>query len=407
MKAEIISIGTELLLGEITDTNAAYLASQLPLLGIDLHFISTVGDNKQRLIETLNHAWQRSDIIITTGGLGPTDDDITRESIADFFKESIAIDASLVTQFKETFRHFNMNMPESNVKQASVIPSAQIIANPRGTAPGWWIERDEHVMIAMPGPPGEMQLMWSKVVLPRLQDKFCNSVIFSKTLKVFGISEAKVGELTSRFLLASNPTVGIYARQDGVHLRITAKAAELGIAQKLVNHTAREIESILGEIIWGTDSDTLEGVIAQILLSKGMTLSTLEAGTGGALANMITNSPDSPKFYKHGTVINQDDLLTESSINSQVISNYGTVSEETACEMAVAARNKYRTSVGIGLIGIVDINESKYSPGSVMVGIADDKRTYSLAQKMPGTRKQIKQWAAISALFELRKILRH
>ncbi len=171
MKAEVISIGTELLLGEITDLNAAYLASQLPLLGLDLHFISTVGDNKQRLIETLNHSWQRSDIIITTGGLGPTEDDITREAIADFFQEPISIDQSLVKQFRELFSHFNMDMPESNIKQASVIPSCQVIPNPRGTAPGWWVERDKHVIIAMPGPPGEMQQMWSNVVAPKIQEK--------------------------------------------------------------------------------------------------------------------------------------------------------------------------------------------------------------------------------------------
>jgi nicotinamide-nucleotide amidase len=257
----------------------------------------------------------------------------------------------------------------------------------------------------MPGPPGEMQLMWSRVVSPRLQDKFCNAVIFSKTLKVFGISEARAGELTTKFLLASNPTVGIYAKPDGIHLRITAKATTLDIAQELVSHTANEIENILGEIIWGTDSDVLEGIIAQMFLSRGMSLSTMEAGTGGALANMITNTPDSPKFFKHGAVINQDDLLTENGINNHIILNYGPVSKETACEMALAAKNKYGTSVGIGLIGIVDISESKYNPGSVMIGIANDKGTYTFSKKLPGTRVQIKQWAAISALFELRKIL--
>ena len=239
MKAEVISIGTELLLGEITDLNAAYLASQLPLLGLDLHFISTVGDNKQRLIETLKHSWQRSDIIITTGGLGPTEDDITREAIADFFGETISIDQSLVMQFKELFRRFNMDMPESNIKQASVIPSCEVIPNPRGTAPGWWVEKDGHVIIAMPGPPGEMQQMWTNVVAPKIQKKFCDAIIFPSTLKTFGLSEAKLGEITRDFLLANNPTVGIYAKPDGIHLRVAAKADSLDEAKQLVEQYSK------------------------------------------------------------------------------------------------------------------------------------------------------------------------
>src|SRR4030043_1426208 len=162
MKAEIISIGTELLLGDITDTNSAYLASQLPLLGLDLNFISMVGDNQRRLIDTLKQAWQRSDIIITTGGLGPTQDDITREAIAEFLGEELTIDYTLVQKFEELFRYYKIEMPPSNIKQATVIPSAKIIQNPRGTAPGWWIERDNRVIITMPGPPREMQLSGTK-----------------------------------------------------------------------------------------------------------------------------------------------------------------------------------------------------------------------------------------------------
>ncbi len=167
MKAEIISIGTELLLGEIIDTNSAYLASQLPLLGIDLHFISTVGDNQQRLVDTLRQAWQRSDVIITTGGLGPTQDDITREAIAEMLHEQITIDPALVQKFRDLFSYYKLEMPQSNIKQASIIPSAQIIHNPQGTAPGWWIEQDDRIIITMPGPPNEMQLMWTKEVLSR------------------------------------------------------------------------------------------------------------------------------------------------------------------------------------------------------------------------------------------------
>ncbi|MFA5399128.1 MAG: CinA family nicotinamide mononucleotide deamidase-related protein [Dehalococcoidia bacterium] len=405
MKAEVISIGTELLLGEITDLNAAYLASQLPLLGIDLHFISTVGDNRQRLIETLNHAWQRSDIIITTGGLGPTEDDITREAIADFFQEPISIDQSLVAQFKELFKHFNMEMPESNIKQAAVIPSCQVIPNPRGTAPGWWVERDRHVIIAMPGPPGEMQQMWSSVVAPRLQREFCAAVIYSSTVKTFSLSEAKLGEITKSFLLARNPTVGIYAKPDGIHLRIAAKADSLDQAKHLVKTTTDEIRPLVGDYIWGTDTDTLETIIADLFIKKNMSLSTMETDTGGILANTITNVPGGSQFFKCGIVINRSELGERCGIDKNVISRYGPLSPEAVREMATSVRREFDTSVGVGLAGVIENGDAVHKLGTILIGIDDGKKTYTFQRTYPGTRLQIKQRAAIAALFELRKIM--
>ena len=405
MKAEVISIGTELLLGEITDLNAVYLASQLPLLGLDLHFISTVGDNKQRLIETLKHSCQRSDIIITTGGLGPTEDDITREAIADFFGEPISIDQSLVQQFRELFRQFNLDMPESNIKQAAVIPSCQVIPNPRGTAPGWWVERDKHVIIAMPGPPGEMQQMWSNVVAPKIQEKYCDAIIFSQTLKTFSLNEAKLGEITKPFLLANNPTVGIYAKPDGIHLRITAKADTLAAARQLVATTADQIRQLVGEYVWGTDSDTLEGIVADQFNEKKLSLSTMEVGTGGILSNCITNIPLSSGFYKYGIVIDFNELGSQFGINENVITQYGIVSQETAREMAAAVRRLHETSVGVGLVGVMESDEQGHKMGTIMIGIDDGAHNYAFSRNYPGTRMQIKQRAAIAALFELRKIM--
>ena len=405
MKAEVISIGTELLLGEITDLNAAYLASQLPLLGLDLHFISTVGDNRQRLIETLTHSWQRSEIIITTGGLGPTEDDITREAIADFFGEPISIDQSLVEQFRELFRKFNMDMPESNIKQASIIPSCEVIPNPRGTAPGWWVEKNGHVIVAMPGPPGEMQQMWTNVVAPKIQSKFCDAVIFPMTIKTFGLSEAKMGEITKDFLLARNPTVGIYAKPDGIHLRVAAKAATIDKARALVESTAGGLRKLVGDYIWGTDADSLESIVAGLFNSNKMTLATMECGTGGILANTITNFPDSLNFYKCGIVLSRKDLGPEFGVSDNVVSRYGPVSEEVATEMAKAVRSRYGTSVGAGLIGVIETNGPEYKIGTVIIGIDNGKKKYAFTRTFPGTRLGIKQRAAVSALYELRKIM--
>lgn len=251
MKAEIISIGTELLLGDITDTNSAYLAGQLPLLGLDLNYISTVGDNQGRLIETLKQAWQRSDIIITTGGLGPTQDDITREAIAEFLGENLAVDYALVEKFEELFRYFKREMPPSNIKQATVIPSAEIVPNPRGTAPGWWVENDNRIIVTLPGPPREMELMWTKEMVPRLQQMSSGAVIVSKTLKTFGLTEAEVDEKASPFLPSTNPTVGTYAKIDGVYLRITAKAESEAKAQKLISQKRERYPGYLERIYLG------------------------------------------------------------------------------------------------------------------------------------------------------------
>lgn len=406
MKAEIISIGTELLLGEITDTNSAYLAGQLPLLGLDIHFMSTVGDNQHRLVDTLRQAWQRSDIIIATGGLGPTQDDITREAVAELLNEEITIDPALVKKFQELFSYYKIEMPPSNIRQAGVIPSAQIIPNPRGTAPGWWIERDERIIVTMPGPPREMQLMWTKEVLPKLQERTEGTVILSKTLKIFDLTEAKVDELVSPFLSATNPTLATYAKADGIHLRITAKARVASEAQQLIDQREADIRAILNDNIWGVDFDSLESIVGALFMAKGLTLATMESSTGGLLANVITNVPGSSKYFRGGLVTYADEAKAAFGLDAQLISQYGAVSAEAAEAMATTARDKLGTAIGVGLTGVTGPIEIEGKPvGTIFVGIDDGQRKKSLTKNYPGNRLQVKQRAVTSALFELRRIL--
>jgi nicotinamide-nucleotide amidase len=406
MKAEIISVGTELLLGDIIDTNSAYLASQLPLVGLDLNYISTVGDNQDRLIETLKQAWRRSDIIITTGGLGPTQDDITRESIAGFLGEELGIDHTLVKKFEEQFRYFKMEMPPSNIKQAAVIPSAEIIPNPRGTAPGWWVKNDNRIIITMPGPPREMELMWTREMMPRLQNMFSNAVIISKTLKTFGLTEADVDERASPFLSFTNPTLATYAKNDGIYLRITAKAKTKEKAQELINQREDDIREILDEYIWGTDSESLEGIVGKLLLSKKLTLSTMESYTGGFLANVITNVPGSSKYFAGGLISYNETSRAALGLDPQCISRYGTVSAEICQSMADIARERLGTSIGLGLTGVMGPAEIEgHSIGTIFISLADAKNRYNFSKNYPGNRLQIKQRAVTAALFELRRIL--
>src|SRR4030042_1518107 len=226
MKAEIISTGTELLLGNIADTNTCYLAEQLALLGIDLFFTATVGDNFERLSGALKLAWQRSDLILMTGGLGPTQGDITREVIAGLLGEKMEVDLGLKATIEKFFKERGIDMTPNNLKQAALIPSAQAIPNPRGTAPGWWAEKDGKIIIAMPGPPAEMQPLWQSEVAPALQ-KRAGAIILSRTLKTFGLPESTVDELLAALLKSPNPTLASYAKQDGIHMSILAKADTL------------------------------------------------------------------------------------------------------------------------------------------------------------------------------------
>jgi len=253
MKAEIVPVGTEILMGNIADTNSSFLASQLPLLGIDLYFVSTVGDNRERLVSTLRQAWKRADVIITTGGLGPTQDDITREALGELLREELKVDEKLWQELRGLFRRYPGKIPESNVKQATLIPSAQIIPNRIGTAPGWWIEKDDHIVVALPGPPDEMKPMWQESVLPKLEERATGAVIVSKTIKTFGLPESQVDELVAHLSRLSNPTLAPYIHSDGVYLRITAKAKNHREARHLIARSEEQIRSVPSHHIWGAD----------------------------------------------------------------------------------------------------------------------------------------------------------
>jgi len=406
MRAEIISIGTELLLGEITDTNSSYLASQLPLLGIDLYWISQVGDNQARLVEVLKRAWQRSELILTTGGLGPTEDDLTREAIAESLGEKLEIDPALEREIRDLFARRGMEMPLSNLRQATIIPSAEAIHNARGSAPGWWVKKDDHTLVAMPGPPVELQEMWLKKVEPRLRQS-CVSIIVSKTLKTLGLSEAAVGELVSPLLSSSNPTLGVYAKADGIHLRLTAKAENRKQAEKMIAESEVRIRAILGEHIWGTDDDTLEVSIGCLLVEKGLSLAVMESCTGGLLASTITDVSGSSKYFKGGLVVYSNEAKVTYGIDAQIIAEYGTASPEVAQAMAAAAKRQLGADIGVSITGVAETVEAgDKSAGEVYIGIDDGKdRRVVIRGNYPGSRTQVKRRAINTALFELKKTL--
>ncbi|MCH8051714.1 MAG: CinA family nicotinamide mononucleotide deamidase-related protein, partial [Chloroflexi bacterium] len=292
MKAELISVGTELLLGEIVDTNASWIAARLPRIGLDLYHKSVVGDNLERVVDTIERALTRSDVVIMTGGLGPTEDDLTREAIAEALGEEMFVDPDMERALRAFFAARGVDFAESNVKQAKLIPSASALANPRGTAPGWFVEKNraegDRYIIAMPGVPAEMYRMWENEVAPRLRE-MTGAVLITRILKTAAVSEAKIDEMLSPLLKSTNPSVGIYAKIDGVHARIGAKAATEEEARALIAPVEEEARRILGPAVWGADDETLEAAVGKMLRERGQTVATMESCTGGLLSSAITD----------------------------------------------------------------------------------------------------------------------
>ncbi len=406
MKAEIVSVGTEILLGEITDTNSAFLAGQLPLLGIDLYNISTVGDNLNRLSEVLRRAWDRSDLVFTTGGLGPTEDDLTREAIAHTLGEEMKVDPDLEKWLRDFFASRSYAMPERNLKQATLIPSAQALPNPRGTAPGWWVEKEGKIIVAMPGPPMEMNYMWQNEAVPRLKARLGGDIILSRTLKTFGIGEGSLDEMISPHLGTSNPSIGVYTRMDGVHLRITAKAQSRDEAQGLLAEKEVSIREILGGNIWGVDEESLPSLIGDLLTSRGLSLATMESLTGGLLANIITDVPGSSAYFRGGLVAYSNELKVAFGVDPQTIDRHGAVSPQTAEAMARAAREKLGGDVGIGVTGVAGPAELEgRQTGTVHIAIDTGTKRAAFNHNYPFPRLRLKLITATACLFRLREVL--
>ncbi len=406
MKAEIISVGTELLLGEVTDTNAAYLAAQLPLLGASLRWITVVDDSMERLVEAFDRAWKRSDLILATGGLGPTQDDLTREAIARMLNEAMEVSEPLVQNLRVTFAAMGRQMAAANLKQACLIPSSQAIPNPRGTAPGWWVEKEGRILVAMPGPPGEMQRMWAREVMPRLQGKGQREVVLRRTLKCFGLSEAEVGEKASILFNSDNARLGIYAKPDGIHLRLIARAVSHEDAMAIIDQAEAKLRGVLSEHIWGTDEDTLEGIVGSLLAHRGLTVATMESCTGGLLGAIITDVPGSSAYYRGGFIAYSNETKTALGVEAQLIERHGAVSREVAQAMAEAARQRLEADIGIGITGVAgpDKLEDK-TPGLVYMAVSDKQGTESWEARYPPGRPEVRRRASTHALFLLRQRL--
>ena len=408
MKCEVIAVGTELLLGNIVNSNARYLSEKLAELGIDVHYHITVGDNMERLKEVIQTSMNRSDIIITTGGLGPTDDDLTKEGVAAALGLKLLPHKHSLEKIEGYFKATNRPMPECNKKQGYIPEGAKVLENNNGTAPGIVLEKADKVIILLPGPPKEMMPMFVEKVYPYLKAK-SDFIIKSKTLRVVGVGESTIQELLQHiFDEQSNPTVAPYAKDGEVHLRITAKCQDEVEANSLLKEMETKITNILHENIYGYDEESLEYIVYKLLKEKNMTVSIAESCTGGLISGRLTNvSGVSSVFMNSIVTYSNEAKMKFINVKEDSLNKHGAVSAETAEEMAKGIKQVSGTDVGISVTGIAgpEGGTAEKPVGLFYIGIAIADKVEAHKYCFPASREKVRWNATTKALDILRREL--
>lgn len=355
MVAEIICVGTELLLGDILNSNAHFLAKELASLGIPHYYQTVVGDNPERIKKVIEIALGRSQLLLFTGGLGPTPDDLTVETIADFFGVPLIEKPEIIADIEQKFAQRGRIMTPSNRKQALIPEGADILPNRTGSAPGIiWQPVANVTVMTFPGVPAEMHLMWREVAVPYLQSTgWCRATIYSRTLKFWGIAESALAEKVDSFLNLTNPTVAPYANHGEVKLRISARAESEVAAKSLIDPIEHQLRQIAGLDCYGADTDTLASTVGQLLLDAGETLSVAESCTGGGLGAILTGVAGSSSYFLGG-IISYDNRVKEAllNVNPQDLAEFGAVSHKVAKQMAAGVCERLNTDWGLSITGI-------------------------------------------------------
>lgn len=408
MKAEIIAIGTELLLGDIVNTNSQFLSRELAAIGIDVYHQEVVGDNEDRILQAFENAYKRSELIVTTGGLGPTQDDLTKEMAAKYFNKEMVLDEKSLESIENYFKLQGKELKGNNRKQAYFPSGSTILLNECGTAPGAIIEEDNKIMIILPGPPREMEMMFKIHVIPYLQKKTDN-IIVSKTLRIFGIGESFMAEQVNHLITeGKNPTVAPYAKNVDVTLRITAKGKTQEECLKLIKPVEDEIRNILGENVYGEGEVTLEAVVSKLLCDKNLTISTAESCTGGMIAEKLISYPGISKVYLEGMVTYSNDAkIKRLGVNKETLDKYGAVSEQTAKEMVEGIARESGSNIAIITTGIAGPGGgTKEKPvGLVYIGLYVNGVTKIKEFNFQGDRDKIRVRTTMNALDWLRREL--
>jgi nicotinamide-nucleotide amidase len=405
VRCEVVAVGTELLLGQIVDSNSAWIGEHLALIGVDSHFQTKVGDNHFRIVLAIREALARGDAVVVCGGLGPTQDDITRDAIAEVMNVPLRRDAEMIETIRGFFGSRGREMADSNMRQADIPEGATFIPQTRGTAPGLICPVGHKVVYAVPGVPHEMKEMMERAVLPDLKERSGEqSVILSRTLRTWGLAESTLAEMiAARVDTQTNPTIAFLASGiEGIKVRLTAKAADEAAARGLLEAEERELRPILGDIVFGVDDETMEDAVATLLKAQGLTLGVAESLTGGLLGARLTDAEGATDFFRGSVVAYQSEV----KYDVLGVPEGPVVSEQAACAMAEGACKVLNADVGIGVTGVAGPTEQEGQPvGTVYMGTTLDGDTQCVHLRLPGQRDQVRQFACISVLDFLRRRL--
>lgn len=407
MRAEIIAVGSELLTPYRLDTNSLFLTDELNKLGIRVIHKAVVGDSPEEMRSAFNHALDRAGLIVASGGLGPTDDDRTRETVAELLGRKLHRDDAIVRGIQERFRRFGRAMPEINVRQAMVPEGADILPNPRGTAPGLWLESDGHILVLLPGVPSELRALFDTEVRPRLARLGQDERLFTRDLRITGLGESDVEQRVSPlYALYPDTETTILAAPTGTQLHPRIWSDDAGKAEKILDEIVGRMELALGEHLFSTRGETLEDVVANVLNENHATIAVAESCTGGMLAERLTNVPGSSSYFLGGVVCYSNELKSALvGVSPELIESKGAVSSEVALALADGIRKRTGATVGIGVTGIAGPGGgSPEKPvGLVHIGIADERGPRERAFRFPGDRERIRQYATQAALDTVRR----
>lgn len=409
MTAEIICVGTELLLGNIVNTNAAFLSEKLAYLGINCYFQTVVGDNRDRLLSVVNTALSRADILIFSGGLGPTEDDLTKETVAEALGKKLIRDKRAEQEIANYFALRGRIPTDNNWKQADVIEGCEILYNKNGTAPGIFVSEGEKTVILLPGPPLELKSMFTDSVMPKLQQK-CGQVFYSETVKIVGPGESSVEtQILDMLDTQDNPTIAPYAKTGEVHLRVTARAKDEKEAREKTAPVVEELYRRFGNAVYTTDADeTLEMALTKLLMKKKYTMTTAESCTGGMIAARMVNAPGVSAVLKSGFITYANEAKEELlGVSHDTLEKFGAVSRETAEEMAEGAVKAAHTDAAVAVTGIAgpDGGTKEKPVGLVYIGVNVRGNVEVREYHFSGSRQKIRESVTAAALTFLREKL--
>ena len=402
MKCEIISVGTEILMGDTVNTNATYISNKLKSMGFFVFYHTVVGDNPQRLKDIIRNAADRSEMIIFTGGLGPTTDDLTKETLCSFLNLNMFINDQSVNDIKDFFKERKIFSTEENLKQAYFPREAIILKNRNGTAPGCIIEKAGKIYILLPGPPKELIPMFEDEVTPHLE-KFVDGFLYSKTLRFFGIGESDLVKRIKNIIAnQNNPTVAPYAKNYEVTLRITSSGIDKEECRNIVLNKKKEILKIVGDYYYGDNESSLEREFHELLKKYDLTVATAESCSGGLLSSKIINIPGSSNYYLNGIVAYSNlSKISLLKIERKILENYGAASSEIALQMAKNIKNISNSDIGISITGIAGPSGDRKNEniGQIFIGIDYKGKIYCYEKNLLGNRTRVMNKAAMWAIF--------